>query len=79
MAQKSELMKQSNDDIFEYRLSWIEDHGRKGWSIHYAPIHRPLSREMEVLFTFLGLSSFSGCPYFDFDSCYYTFISDIYF
>ena len=74
VAQKSELMKKSNDGIFEYRLSWIEDPARKGWSIHYAPIHRPLSPEMEVLLTFLALSPFNECPYFDFDSCYYRFI-----
>ena len=74
VAQKTQLMKQSKDDVFRFVLSWLEDSTRKGWSIHYEPINKPLSQEMTAALDFLGLATFKECPYLDFEPCLYRFI-----
>jgi len=70
---QSKEMKQSEDDHFMFRMSWIEGGQNKGWTFHYCPKHVPLSEEMRAAFTFLELREFQQCPYFDFEPCYYRF------
>jgi hypothetical protein len=74
IAHKTELMKQSSDNNFYFKLSWLEDADRKGWTIHYDPINKPLSAEMNAVLNFLGLSTFKECPYLDFKPCLFRFI-----
>ena len=73
MSPQSKEMKQSEDDHFIFRMSWIEGGRDKGWTFHYRPKHIPLSEEMRVAFAFLELREFQQCPYFDFEPCYYRF------
>jgi len=63
-------MKKSEDQAFQYRLVWVvTGAGVKGWITHYRPKNPPLSVELESVFKFLGLMSFSQCPEFDFEAC----------
>jgi hypothetical protein len=68
-AAKRQQMKQSEDDVFLYRFTWLEGGRDQGWVIHYRPKHLPLSAEFESTFKFLGLRNFSDCPEFDFEPC----------
>jgi hypothetical protein len=69
-------MKNSEDDVFRYVFTWIEDGKDKGWTIHYRPQHPPLSVELEVALEFLEeFKIFSQCPEFDFEQCYWRFIA----
>lgn len=68
---KIESKKQSEDDAFLYRLTWIETAGEKGWVTHYHPKHPPLSSELQGVFTYLGLQQFNTCPEFDFEPCFF--------
>jgi hypothetical protein len=70
-AMKTERMKQSEDEAFEYHFTWIETGNEKGWVTHYRPKHPPLSAEMISIFTLLALKQFEECPEFDFEPCYY--------
>ena len=73
ISPQSKEMKQSEDDHFMFRMSWIEGGQNKGWTFHYRPKHIPLSEEMRAAFSFLELHEFQQCPYFDFEPCYYRF------
>lgn len=64
-------MKQSEDDVFLYKFTWLEADRGKGWVIHYRPKHPPLSSELQSVFQFLGIQSFQQCPEFDFDPCHW--------
>jgi hypothetical protein len=69
-AAKSEKLKNSEDDIFWYVLSWINSNEEdKGWVIHYRPKRPPLSSEIKGVFNFLKINKFEQCPYFDFEPC----------
>jgi len=70
---QSKEMKQSEDEHFMFRMSWVEGGQDKGWVFHYHPKHVPLSQEMRAAFAFLELREFRQCPYFDFEPCYYRF------
>ncbi len=78
-ATKSEIMKNSEDDHFHYKMSWLESNSDKGWVFHYLPKNQPFSIEMELTLKFLGLEKNEGCPFVDFEPCYwkfYQFIDD---
>ena len=64
-------MKQTEDNNFLFRFTFIETDREDGFITHYRPKHPPLSAEMTSLFNFLGLRQFDECPEFDFESCYY--------
>ena len=70
----------SDDDVFRYVLSWLSGGAQKGWTLHYAPKHPPLSVEIESALQFLGgFESIRECPEFDFEPCrwrFYEFIPD---
>jgi hypothetical protein len=69
-AAKSEKLKNNEDDIFWYVLSWIKNNEEdKGWVIHYRPKRPPLSSEIQGVFNFLKINLFEQCPYFDFEPC----------
>lgn len=70
---KTEQMKQSSDEYFEYSFTWIEGGNAKGWTTHYHPKHLPLSPEIKSVLTFIKLNEFSNCPEFDFESCFWRF------
>jgi hypothetical protein len=64
-------MKQTEDETFLFRFSFIEtDHG-KGFVTHYRPKHMPLSSELQSVLRYLGLREFQECPEFDFEPCFY--------
>jgi len=65
---KTELLKQSEDDKFSYRMSWIEKSNEKGWVIHYR-LKDGKNNHLLPALRFLGLSKFSDCPYFNFEDC----------
>ena len=70
-AMTVKAMKQSEDEIFQFRFTWLELDSEKGWVIHYNPKHLPLSSELQSVFKFLGMQHFEQCPEYDFESCYY--------
>jgi hypothetical protein len=73
MSMKS--MKQSEDEYFKFRFTWLESDYGKGWVIHYLPKHQPLSSEFQSVFQFLGLSHFEQCPEYDFEPCHWRSIA----
>ena len=68
-------MKQSGDEYFEFRFTWLESNHGKGWVIHYLPKHQPLSSEFQSVFQFLGLNRFEQCPEYDFEPCHWRSIA----
>jgi len=63
-------MKTTEDDVFQFVFTWIENSERdRGWTIHYRPKHPPLSVELQGVFQFLGIKEFEECPQFDFEPC----------
>jgi TIR domain len=64
-------MKQSEDDKFFYRFTFIETNRDKGFVTHYRPRHPPLSSEVQSVFKYLGLKQFDQCPEFEFEACHY--------
>jgi len=72
---KVQRMKRSEDQVFQYVLTWMEGGRDKGWIIHYRPKHPPLSSDLEAAVNFLEeFKGFSDCPEFDFEQCYWRFI-----
>lgn len=70
----AKLIKESEDDTFRFKFTWIENSQRgKGWTVHYAPKHSPLSVEIESAFSYIGIKPFTQCPEFDFDPCHWHF------
>ena len=59
-APKKEGMKQREDDLFDYKFTWVVGGSDKGWTFHYRSEHLPLSAEMSSLLAFLQLSR--ECP-----------------
>lgn len=72
-AAKSERMKDSADDVFQYVFTWIVGDGQKGWTTHYFPKHSPLTPEIDRAIDYLGLHHFPNCPEFEFESCHWRF------
>jgi hypothetical protein len=70
-ARKSQSMKQTEDESFLFRFTFIETDHDKGFITHYRPKHPPLSSELRSVFSYLGLRSFQECPEFDFEPCFY--------
>lgn len=70
-ARQARTMKQTDDENFAFRFTFVEtDHG-KGFITHYRPKHLPLSSEVSGVFNYLGLTPFAQCPAFEFEPCYY--------
>ncbi len=67
-SQKSQLLKKSEDDYFQFLMSWIES-PQKGWTFHYRPKHPPISEEIVSVMDLLGFKEFNECPWFDFEAC----------
>jgi hypothetical protein len=67
-APKKQMMKATEDDFFEFKLTWIEGGADKGWTFHYRPKHVP-SVEVATLLSFLQLKTFGECPEYDFEPC----------
>ncbi|MCI0603414.1 TIR domain-containing protein [bacterium] len=65
----TKFMKQSEDEVFQYKFTWLETGYEKGWVIHYGPKHPPMSSELQSAFQFLGMQHFPQCPEYDFESC----------
>ncbi len=70
-AMSVKQMKQCEDDVFQYRFTWLESTHDKGWVIHYRAKNPPLSSELLSVFQFLGLKDFTDCPEYDFESCHW--------
>ena len=80
IAPQTRKLYTSDDDVFRYVLSWLSGGAQKGWTLHYAPKHPPLSDEIESALQFLGgFASFPECPEFEFEPCrwrWYEFVPD---
>lgn len=74
-AMSVKQMKTSEDDVFQYKFTWLESAHDKGWVIHYRPKHPPLSSELQSIFQFLGLTNFSQCPEYEFEQCHWRSIA----
>jgi hypothetical protein len=74
-AMSVQSMKQSEDDTFSYKFSWLELGNQKGWVIHYRPKRAPLSAELEGVFRYFKLNRFNECPEFDFEECHWRSIA----
>jgi hypothetical protein len=70
---KTQVMKSSEDDAFQFAFTWIEGGTNKGWTTHYRPKRAPMSTEVQAAFEVLGLVPFGSCPQFEFEPCYWTF------
>jgi TIR domain len=70
-ARQTRRMKQTEDDTFLFRFSFIETDSEKGFVTHYRPKHPPLTSELRSVFRYLGLREFQDCPEFDFEPCFY--------
>lgn len=70
-AMSVKAMKQSEDDVFQYKFTWLESNQDKGWVIHYHPKHPPLSSELKSVFQFLGIRNFEQCPEYEFEPCHW--------
>lgn len=70
-ARQSQTMKQTEDESFLFRFSFVETDYGKAFVTHYRPKHPPLSSELRSVFHYLGLLEFAECPEFDFESCFY--------
>ena len=68
---KLQQLKQSEDDAFLFRLTWIETPQERGWVTHYHPKHPPLSSELQGVLEYLGFRQFASCAEFDFESCFF--------
>jgi hypothetical protein len=76
VAPKVQRLKASGDEYFNFVLTWIEGAGAKGWTTHYRATHMPLSAEFAAALEFIGgFASFTECPEFDFESCWWRFTS----
>ena len=74
-APKSESLKTSEDEYFNFILSFMSGghEYEKGWVFHYHPKHMPLSAEIRGALKFFDLKPFNQCPFFDFEPCYWRF------
>ena len=73
-AAKTEIMKSTEDQFFQFVLSWIEGGSERGWTFHYRPKHSPLSPEFDAGIGYLRIRTFEECPCFDFEPCYWNFV-----
>lgn len=70
-AMTAETMKETEDDRFLFRFSFIDTRGGKAFVTHYRPKHPPLSSELRSVFSYLELKEFTKCPIFEFEPCYF--------
>ena len=70
-ALETNSMKQTEDDTFLFCFSFVKTGNEKGFVTHYRPKHPPLSSELRMVFSYLGLQEFQECPEFDFEPCFY--------
>ena len=61
----------SEDNLFLYKFTWVENNGEKFWTTHYYPKQTALSPEFLSVFKFLGIQEYEECPQFEFDPCYW--------
>ena len=61
----------SEDNLFLYKFTWVENSGEKFWTTHYYPKQTALSPEFLSVFKFLGIQEYEECPQFEFDPCYW--------
>jgi len=73
-AQRIERMQDAEDSAFRFVFTWRLSDRFRGWTIHYRPLHPPLSAEVASIFEFLHLERFESCPEFGFDACHWRFI-----
>ena len=72
-ANHTKDMKQTEDNDFFYRFSWIERTNSKGWVIHYRP-KDTTNQNISSVLKFLDLNVFKECPQFEFEQCFWMFI-----
>jgi hypothetical protein len=70
-ARQVRELKQTEDETFLFRFTFVETEREKGFVTHYRPKHPPVSLELRGVFHYLGLREFDGCPEFEFEPCFY--------
>lgn len=76
VAPQVERLKESGDEYFSFVLTWIDGADTRGWTTHYRAKHMPLSAEFAAALEFIGgFKSFGECPEYNFESCWWRFIS----
>lgn len=65
-------MKRSEDQVLEYRLTFVKDRTEKGFVTHYGIKVGHHQREYSNTLRFLGFDRREECPEFDFEPCHYT-------
>jgi hypothetical protein len=70
-AMKVQNMKQTEDETFLFRFTFVDTGGEKRFVTHYRPKHPPLSPEIASVFRYLNLQLFPECPEFDFEQCHF--------
>src|SRR5436305_6213760 len=64
-------LKQTEDDMFRYVLTWIDRPSGRGWVTHYAPKQAP-PPDVECLLAALDLHPMADCPEFNFEPCHWS-------
>jgi len=74
VAPKVNRLKETEDEYFQFVLTWMDGDSTKGWTTHYRAKHMPLSPEFAAALEFLGgFSTYNECPEFDFEICLWRF------
>jgi hypothetical protein len=71
---QTKVLKETEDDYFLYKLSWVENGNTKGWTFHYRLRDISDLRLIPAL-NFLRLNKFDECPFFDFEECFWMYIA----
>ena len=61
----------SEDNLFLYKFTWVENSGEQFWTTHYYPKQSVFSPEFLGVFKFLGIQEYEECPQFGFEPCYW--------
>ncbi|MBA4180767.1 MAG: hypothetical protein C0506_09285 [Anaerolinea sp.] len=56
------LLKSSEDNVFAYRLTWLEDARPTGWTTHLSVLHPPLTPELDRALKFFNLNGEAEAP-----------------
>lgn len=68
-------MKQGTDDNFDFVFTFQESDSGKGWTTHRHPKSGEITPDFAQALEFLSLTELAECPQFDFEKCYWSFIS----
>jgi len=68
-------MKEGADDHFDFVLTFQETPNEKGWTVHRHPKEEGITPDFAAASRFLDIKRMEECPQFDFNECFWSFIS----